>query len=182
MKIEYVIALIISIVLLCGCTSPPYKLHSETVSIPVVTPTVTAIPAISTTPYQTFTLPVTFTTPTPLPTDIIRAPLYESKYKDYYTIPSGNTGIAKIVSGGWGSGATIYVNSTDYPETKTVFVPVYPDGSSDGIIITSGNYTAALPDKFDNVSEVHNFFVGKDTTTYILFNGYSYRNSIGSGC
>ena len=137
--------------------------------VPVIVPMKIATPIPEITQISITTLPLTPSIPDHL-----------SKYKDYSVLPSGNSGTVYIHTSGWGDTATIHINSTEN-HMKELYTDLLPDGSSNILNLDAGNYTAYLPDKYGNRTEQHQFFVGKDSTTYVFFDGYSYRASTGTG-
>jgi hypothetical protein len=180
-------ALALTIVLMSGCISvdsmgpAPVEVSTPQTPVPelITAPVPAAIPIVSPT-----ILVKTVTAAKPMPTTVSVSTTSDhiSKYADYNPVLSlPHTGIVNIVTGGWGTGAAIYVNSTESSNTAMI-VNVTPDGSSIGLSLAPGNYTATLPDKNDNLSEQHYFFVGENAITYVPFNGYTYRVSNGEGC
>jgi hypothetical protein len=160
-------------------TEPDCNAPASTVTeTPNATQQPTEIPAI----VPTVIVKIITATPMPTPIAVSTTSDHISKIEDHNPILSlTHTGSVNIITGGWGTGAAIYVNSTESGNTAMI-VNVTPDGSSISLSLAPGNYTATLPDKNDNLSEQHYFYVGENAITYVPFNGYTYRVSNGAGC
>jgi hypothetical protein len=179
--------LVIVTVLTSGCINPAsfgaapievpptYQIVHETeVATPVQTPTVAPTAAIKQAPVAT---------PAPIPAVVSTTSDHVSKYADYNPARSLTPmGTALISTGGLNTRVDIYVNSTDDNRTVNLPVNVTLDGRSTNILLMPGNYTAVLPDKYDNRTEEHAFLIAENSVTYVAFNGYSYRASSGGGC
>ena len=183
----FLTVLVIAAVLMSGCINPG-SFGAAPVEVP--TPPNTTIPPNSTSAPEPATIPapavvirqVPVAAPAPTTIAVSTTPDHISKYADYNPVLSlTHTGAVQIVTGGWGSGASVYINSTESKNIAMV-VNVTPDGSSILLPLEPGNYTAILPDKLDNLTEQHDFYVGEKTVTYVAFNGYTYRVSNGEGC
>jgi hypothetical protein len=184
MKVFWVAIFTIALMLVAGCTDVEYIVESTPTE--VINTTIDHV-SVSIQPTQ---IPTAW--PTPL-VKIIPAvaptPIVVSTTSDHISLVVDrnpalsltHTGSVNIVTGGWGTGAEIHVNSTN-PDLKETIVNVPPDGNAVSLPLEPGNYLATLPDKFDNLSERHEFSVGDNAITYVAFNGYTYRVSNGEGC
>jgi hypothetical protein len=185
MKTAYLILPIaIALMLITGCVTMDYSAE------PV--PVVNTVTVNATVTFQPTEIPAPAPTPavvirqipavTPVPIAVSTTSDHISKIEDHNPILSlTHTGSVNIITGGWGTGAVIHVNSTN-PDLKETVIDVPPDGNAVSLPLEPGNYTATLPDKLDNLSEVHDFYVGNNSITYVAFNGYTYRVSNGAGC
>ena len=175
--------LTIALLLIAGCTNTDYTVQPVPVvntvtETPNATPQPTEIPAI----VPTVIVKIITAAPTPVPIAVSTTSDHISKYADYNPVHSlTHTGAVQIVTGGWGTGAEIRINTTD-PESKETVIEIPPDGNAVRLPLEPGNYLATLPDKLDNLTEQHEFTVEDNAVTYVAFNGYTYRVSNGEGC
>ena len=177
--------LTIALLLIAGCTNVEYiatPVPTEAISTVTGNASVTFQPTETPTAWPTPLVKIVTANPTPAPIAVSTTSDHISKYADYNPVLSlTHTGSVQIVTGGWGTGAEIHINSTD-PDLKETVVEVPPDGNAVSLPLEPGNYLATLPDKLDNRTEQHEFYVGNNSITYVAFNGYTYRASNGAGC
>ena len=175
-----IFAFIVIFLLVAGCTTTPYTVPQTS----TITPTETSVtflptPAVATPTVAIRQIPVAVT-----PAQIVVSTTSDhvSKYADYNpalsVVPMGT---ALIITGGLDSYAAIHINSTDDNRTVEMLVNITPDGNSNRVPLAPGNYSSVLPDRYDNRTEQHDFFVGADSVTYVSFDGYSYRQSAANG-
>jgi hypothetical protein len=179
------IMLVVALLLIAGCTTVEYVASPVPPGEQNITVTTTSVTFQPTpTPALTPTviirqIPVAVT---PAPIAVSTTPDHVSKYADYNpalsVIPMGT---ALIITGGLDSYAAIHINSTDDNRTVNLLVNITPDGNSNRVLLVPGNYNAVLPDRYDNRTEQHDFFIGAGSVTYVSFNGYSYRQSAANG-
>jgi hypothetical protein len=148
--------------------------------------TTTAVPISETPVATTTTLPTTRTTVA----TITAAPL----------AVEGGTGSLLIHTGGLGNDVTVFIaregtyvlpindlydSRGKVMESQTsgyIQVKILPDGNSEIVSLSPGNYIAYLPGKNGGVPEQQSFTMNADCNTVISFSGYSYRASSGGGC
>jgi hypothetical protein len=177
-------AAIIAFMIVAGCTdveyiveSTPTEVINTTTDHVSVSIQPTEIPTAWPTPLVKI-IPVVVPTPVAVSTTSARISLVVDHNP---ALSLTHTGSVNIITGGWGTGAEIHVNSTN-PDLKETVVEVPPDGKAVSLPLEPGNYLATLPDKLDNLSERHEFSIGDNAITYVAFNGYTYRVSNGEGC